>query len=299
MQETVRFGSIDRFAFYTRRALRLWPALFLVLAFCAAVALRSKNPRVGLAAVAVSGLYLMNWNRAFDLFPSIGLSHTWSLATEEQFYLLWPFLLAFFLPRRPLAWTAALVLAVVTLRVAMVADGYSVARTYNGFDTHSDGLLIGSGLAMLNANGRLFYWLVRCAPLGVPAAAVLLAMPPELAFAEAFGLTLTALTSTALIVLAIGSAPVRWALSLSVPRYVGKISYGLYLWHPPLFSLGHHLPNFPGLTFVLVLAAFVISAASYHLVERPCLRLKGKFSRAERMRSAEAELKPLIAVKAG
>ena len=190
MQETVRFGSIDRFAFYTRRALRLWPALFLVLAFCAAVALRSKNPREGLAAVAVSGLYLMNWNRAFDLFPSIGLSHTWSLATEEQFYLLWPFFLAFFLPRRPLAWTAALVLAVVTLRVAMVADGYSVARTYNGFDTHSDGLLIGSGLAMLNANGRLFYWLVRCAPLGVPAAAVLLAMPPESAFAEAFGLHL-------------------------------------------------------------------------------------------------------------
>ena len=94
MQETVRFGSIDRFAFYTRRALRLWPALFLVLAFCAAVALRSKNPRVGLAAVAVSGLYLMNWNRAFDLFPSIGLSHTWSLATEEQFiscgHFFWP-----------------------------------------------------------------------------------------------------------------------------------------------------------------------------------------------------------------
>ena len=190
MQEAARFGSIDRSGFYTRRALRLWPALFLLLMFCTVVAFGSKNRSEGLTAVAVSGLYLMNWNRAFGLFPSIGLSHTWSLATEEQFYLLWPFLLAFFLPRRPLAWTSALILAVVTLRVAMVAAGYPEARTYNGFDTHSDGLLIGSGLAMLSANGRLFFWLVRCAPLGVPTAAVLLTMRPEWAFAEAFGLTL-------------------------------------------------------------------------------------------------------------
>ena len=282
MQETARFGSIDRLAFYARRALRLWPAFLLVLAFCAVLAIGSKNPDQGLTAVAISGLYLMNWNRAFKLYSDVGLGHTWSLAMEEQFYLVWPFILALILPRRPLLSVGALILAVICLRLGMVAAGVGPERTYNGFDTHSDGLLIGAALAMLNTNGWMLRWLIRTAPFAVPAALALYALPVEMTFTQAIGTTLTAVVSAGLIVLSLTSAPSRWALSLAPLQYTGKISYGWYLWHIPVLTLGlHRLPHFPAIGFALVTAAFAIAALSYHFVERPLLRLKGRFAPAK------------------
>lgn len=280
MQETDRFGSIKRLAFYARRALRLWPAFALVLLFCTAIALGSKNPKNGLESVAMSGLYVMNWNRAYAWFPDVGLGHTWSLAMEEQFYLVWPFLLTIFLPRRPLAWTLGLIAAVLALRVAMLSAGASTERIMNGFDTHSDGLLIGAALAIVNIrHPKAVPWLAKGALVIAPIAIILLAVPVETKYVDSFGLTIVAIVSASLVVLGMTSRIAGGILSLGFLRYTGKISYGWYLWHMPVLSLGvHHLKGGLPLVSALAVASYSIAALSYHFVERPILRLKARFS---------------------
>ena len=126
------------------------------------------------------------------------------------------------------------ILAVWTLRIVMFTHGYSSARIYDGFDTHSDGLLIGSGLAMLNAGGIVYRAVARWAFLAIPAAALLMTVQPESSFVPPIGLALTAIVSAGLIVLAMSSAPAQWFLSLGALRYGENL-----LW---LVSLAHAAP---------------------------------------------------------
>jgi peptidoglycan/LPS O-acetylase OafA/YrhL len=280
MQETAKNGSIDLPAFYTRRALRLWPAFLLVLAATALSAPWSLNPRNDLRAMAIAATYLMNWNSAFELWPEAALGHTWSLAIEEQFYLVWPILLALILPRRPLAWTLALIAAVSALRVAMILGGASSSRIYNGFDTHSDGLLIGAALAMLSTKRpQIVRRLSKAAPFIAPAAIFLVAAPGGMKFAQSIGLTITAVVAASLLIFGMTSGIAGRILSLSPLRYTGKISYGWYLWHFPVLEVGtHHLKGVPFLALGLGLASYAIAALSYRFVEKPALGLKARFS---------------------
>jgi peptidoglycan/LPS O-acetylase OafA/YrhL len=280
MQETAKNGAIDLRAFYARRAIRLWPAFLLVLAATASSAYWSQNPRDTLRAVAISATYLMNWNSAFEFRPEATLGHTWSLAMEEQFYLVWPFLLAFVLPRRPLACTFGLIVAVLALRVAVVLGGGSVSRIYNGFDTHSDGLLIGAALAMTSAkHPQVIRRLSEVAPFIAPAAIFLLVVPGQTKFAQSIDLTFTAIVAASLLVLGMTSRIATRILSLGPLRYTGKISYGWYLWHFPVLQIGaHHLKGGPFLALGLGLASYAIAALSYQFVEKPALRLKARFA---------------------
>ena len=98
--ELVMNGEIQFLQFYIRRALRLGPALVCLLAFVVLLVLIFRDLNL-LRAAALSLIYMMNWNRAFDWFPPTLLGHTWSLSMEEQFYLLWPGLFSFVYNRRP------------------------------------------------------------------------------------------------------------------------------------------------------------------------------------------------------
>ncbi len=148
-QEIEASGSIDLGSFYLRRALRLVPALTVMLLASLAVAvLLPSRTLEDVRAIGLAGTYLMNWNRAFALFPQAWLGHTWSLAMEEQFYLLWPAILLLIRARRPVTLISALVVLVTVWRLVLVLSGAPAERTYNGFDTHADGLLIGSALAL-------------------------------------------------------------------------------------------------------------------------------------------------------
>jgi peptidoglycan/LPS O-acetylase OafA/YrhL len=153
LQEWSKRETINLRNFYARRALRLLPGL-AVLLFCLAV--YSYNmPYFPAAAVEIrreivfTFFYVTNWALAFGAMPALGLlGHAWTLAIEEQFYLLWPMLLLSMLragfSRRAVAWaTAAGILASALLRLWMWERGATADRLFFGFDTRCDTLLFG------------------------------------------------------------------------------------------------------------------------------------------------------------
>jgi peptidoglycan/LPS O-acetylase OafA/YrhL len=95
---------------------------------------------------ALSSLYAMNWVRAFDLAPTKLLGHTWSLAIEEQFYLMWPVALLSLVSKRidPTKAIFALILIVISWRLMLWRGGATEFRLYCGFDTRADVLLMGA-----------------------------------------------------------------------------------------------------------------------------------------------------------
>jgi peptidoglycan/LPS O-acetylase OafA/YrhL len=275
-------GTIDFRKFYIRRFLRLTPAFwFLLIVIALPTALFSKAGRAGsLQAVLISASYMMNWNRAFDVFPQGLLGHTWSLAMEEQFYIIWPFLFIFIYRRRPVHWTAVIIFAITLWRVYLVCAGADPERTYNGFDTHGDALLIGCMLALLpigaraGARARAF--------LAIPVAGAILMLAGvahRTFFTQTLGLTLASLLSAWLIVGAMQPSWLRRALSVRPLVYTGRISYGWYLWHLPIILFGQKVPLLRSEwgNAVLAIAAYPVAALSYKFVEQRFLRLKSQF----------------------
>ncbi|GGF65260.1 hypothetical protein GCM10007301_26290 [Azorhizobium oxalatiphilum] len=281
--EMTATGRIAFGRFYARRALRLLPAFALLLAFMlvrAAMAPSFAHATPILQSTGIAATYLMNWNRAFNWLPQDLLGHTWSLSMEEQFYLLWPVCFLFLRGRRPLAWLCGVVVLVVAWRSYLALTGADAERTYNGFDTHADALAIGCIFALVPLGARLRRLLAVTAPLALLALAALLLLMPHRALAtQTLGLTAAALASAWLVVAAREEGWLKRLLSLRPVAYTGRISYGWYLWHYPFLVLGIWAD--PDIStahrLALVFAAYPVAMASYHFVERPCLRLRGYF----------------------
>jgi peptidoglycan/LPS O-acetylase OafA/YrhL len=274
--------------FYIRRAARLLPALFVLVAVFSAYGLlvqKTDAPSVhhmlttDLAVVA----YVGNWVRAFhgeDALPWFG--HTWSLSIEEQFYLLWPLCMIAALRWRGLrgVLVAAVAGSVASLVIRMVLwDGAaSFDRIYNGTDTNADQLLIGCALA---ASLALWPDLVRrvCRIAWAPGVLTLMLMAGTAAWSSfwrlTIGYTLVGLASAAVIgfVWCEPRTIVARFLSTRVLAGTGLISYGLYLWHfPILLAVEGHVHSLFLRTVVVTVATFVIAYASWRLVERPVMR---------------------------
>jgi peptidoglycan/LPS O-acetylase OafA/YrhL len=276
-------GRIDLRQFYIRRALRLMPALVLVVGSLLVVAALGDHFRQHMIASLTALTYLMNWSRAFHIGPTDLLEHTWSLSIEEQFYLLWPLtLIAIYrwFGLKGATWcTGLLALLSVLLRVYLLHSGATEDRIYHGFDTRADGLLIGCVLALAR-------------PFNLSAWAGRLWLVPVLSVSWVFffipWLTLQTLASTiialacAWLILPLwsGTSPrLAMALEYSPVRYIGRISYGLYLWHWPILWILwelHFASN--GLGTAALAGAITLSAAatSFHFVELPILRLKDR-----------------------
>lgn len=284
--EVRRTGRIRYARFYMKRALRLMPAFLCLLLAAFAAALLSNDRRGNLESVAVAAAYLMNWNAAFGWVPQGFLSHTWSLAAEEQFYLLWPALLVVMTHRRPLVWiTAGLVLCIVW-RTALIAEGASLERVYHGFDTHADPLLIGGALGLATLGEATRRWASRWA--AVPAAATLLlvfGLKATSASAQSIGTLVTAVASAWLIIAAMEPGWLRSAMSLRPLTFTGRMSYGWYLWHPFLIFMldGHGVP-----TTVTVPLSYLIAVGSFYGVERRFLKLKARWGDVPDLALADA-----------
>ncbi len=296
-------STLDLGAFYWRRAKRLLPASWLMTAaaIVAAWALAPDAlPRLKGDTLA-SLAYVTNWELlAFktSYFEAIGrqplLMHLWSLAIEEQFYILWAPLLLFGLrrmSRRRLAACAALFAAALVGWTALLATrgGYLVGVTPTrldfGTDTHSYPLLIGAGLGLVwrpdRQTAAAKAWVSDGVfTLGLAALGVTLFLfgrfGEETPRLYPWGFLLSALTSAALVAAATyrGALFGRW-LDQQPLRWIGERSYGIYLWHWPIFMLTRPqdlgLGAAPVLALRLVLTV-ALAALSYALVETPIRR---------------------------
>jgi len=281
-------GSFSTIEFYRRRVSRLFPALLTVLASCALAGWLMLMPdeleRLGkhLAASAVFSSNFVFWQESgyFDhAAEGKPLLHLWSLAVEEQFYILWPLLLGL-LWKRKCVITGAMLLIVVSL-------GWSHYLTGRDFDAAFYSPL--SRLWELSAGGLLAACrMARSAEIG-PRASHVLSLAGLLLLVLAFamldrshgfpGLAALLPVGGAVLLLLAGPAAVvnRHLLSLRPLVWIGLISYPLYLWHWPLLSflrvVAGDAPS-AGLRLLALLAALLLAIATYQWVERPLRRAR-------------------------
>ncbi len=302
VEEWERHGTIRLGHFYLRRVLRLFPALALMLAAVTAYAV-ALDPNRGerrdiLHAVVATLTYSANWVDALRLLPhGLGaLGIAWSLAIEEQFYLVWPLALLLVVRASRRTWPVlALALTaaggVTAVRAWRYLGGAPWWRIYFGSDTRADSLLVGCALGVVAAGGLVptAGWGRRAiqvaAALATPALAWLLLATPKMDDLRELHLVAysgAAASAAAIIALLLAGPPalVRRALGCRPLVWVGRLSYGLYLWHEPIFVFFHpRAVPAAALPYAQVTATVGVVLASYYLVERPCLRLKSRLGR--------------------
>lgn len=298
VRERATSGRISLPRFWARRARRLLPALLLVVVACsAAAAFVGGDVLVGLGSqVLGAATFSSNWlfiaegASYFDASTPELFRNLWSLAVEEQFYLLWPLamLLLLLIPNRLVRGGIAAAVAVASaIAMAVLADGDGT-RVYYGTDTHSFGLALGAALAFVaesrflgaDAPARASRVLLPLAGfVAVPAiVALAVLLPEDAALTTRGGLALVAvLTGVAIIGATERGSWLGIVLDVPPMRWIGERSYGLYLWHWPVLVL--LVAAVPGGTAWWVipsvaLAVTVVAAAlSYRFVELPVRRL--------------------------
>lgn len=297
IKEWDRHGFIGLGHFYMRRALRLLPAVVLLLAVFLGVSwFVAEDFRKSALDAAIVLFYGANWARAMGR-PMFALGHTWSLSIEEQFYLLWPLIFIVVMKvglyRRVLAWgVLAAAVALAWVRIVLQRHGAPTERLYNGLDTHADPLLVGCSLAFfVSACGM--DRLARSKWIGLAGYAGLAGLLVA-AFTTRFdsrgmflgGYLLIAIAAAALIAELLARPQSALGTALQWPALVklGRISYGVYLWHFPIYKVlmawhdryQWHV-RWPLYLFGGGTLAIVIAMLSYHFIEVPFLRLKKKF----------------------
>lgn len=273
-------GQVRWAAFYWRRALRLLPALFVV---CAFVAVAGHADRTVPALAYYANFVAMNPGEMGVM------THSWSLAVEEHFYLLWPLVIAA-VPKQRRRQVVGLLLAVaVAWRVRVMLTPASFERIYVGTDTNAVALLAGCWLAVSEARWRVVWmWPV----LLVGTAAVF-----EYETRSFLWFAFPAIVVSVMAVQYARSGPAWLAVSPLV--WLGRVSYGIYLWHYVLLRVGWFDPwQALGWTAVAV-------TASWFLVELPVMRWgrgKEKRIRGRSLRGTRGQLEgsfPSLASRQG
>jgi peptidoglycan/LPS O-acetylase OafA/YrhL len=297
LTERDRSGSIGLGHFWSRRARRILPAALLALTGIAIFGLTIADAHQA-ARLPVDGLSALtevaNWRFVFGdqsyaaLFSAPSpVQHFWSLAIEEQFYLVFPLIVVATLTRtkgdrKGLAIVVALLgLASAVLAAALFHPGEDPARVYYGTDTRAVELLMGALLAIgLTGRHRLerSRTQLAVASLGAVALLVLVAGWVVVDQSDGFlyrgGLTLHALLVVTVIAAALVPGPVRAALAIPPLRALGLISYGAYLYHWPIFLwLSAARTGLDGAAlFGLRLAVtLTVATLSWYYLEQPIL----------------------------
>lgn len=300
VEERERSGTIRLGLFYIRRALRLIPGLMVLLAVLGLWSLTL--PLRGMAVevwreMLFTFFYVANWALAFDAMQAMGmLGHAWTLAMEEQFYLLWPPVVFAVMrrgipPRSFALLVAAAIAAVAVHRALMWSSGATMQRMFFGFDTRCDALLAGCLAALtvrlpgrLSTPARRRAW--RAAGLAGTAVLSLLMVFAVREHDAMFlgGYTVVALSAGLMLIHLVDhpASPLARAFAVRPLTHVGHISYGLYLWHWPVFLTFAVMAAGWGqlrLNLARFAVTFVLAQLSSTLVEQPCLKLKKRWER--------------------
>jgi len=300
-QEWDRANTISLRNFYARRALRLLPALCFWLACVVVfVTIFLKGPIVTAIWNNIIPVlfYHMNWAIAYGDIPPF-VHHAWSLSVEEQFYILWPLTLSILLRLR-IKWSRIIglvaggIVASALWRLMLLASAAPVMRMYVGLDTRADALLVGClvGLIasrdLLPVSPRVWKWINLA---GYASIVFLVALIFKTSIPSRYlyygGFTLVAIGVGMIIVMVLGSPPKRLLQILELPWlvWVGRVSYGLYLWHRTIYQgfgpSRAFLPEWIGLA-IATLIIFAAATFSFYLIEQPFLRLKDRFSSSAR-----------------
>jgi peptidoglycan/LPS O-acetylase OafA/YrhL len=286
-REFVATGSISIRSFYARRALRIFPAYYVFILFSLAVDTALGN-RWSRGLIAVAFTYLVNYYNAFLGHPTTSIAHAWSLAVEEQFYLLWP-LACLSLLRHSRETAARGVFIVIVATVVWRSALYLLLHApssyvYNAFDTRCDSLAIGCFLA-LSLESRWFHLALQRLQSSALLPLVTLALIwlshhfGTSAYHYSIGMTIDAVLLAVFMVQMLGlSTRSLWSwLDHPLARWLGRISYPSYLYHEWGLSVGRRLlPHAPHLlTFAAGYAATLCFAwGSYRIIEQPFLAIK-------------------------
>lgn len=294
-------------SFYARRILRIFPLYY------AALAVMFVLPRlVGIDVLDHTNshwpwywLYVSNVLTATDGWNSRFVAHFWSLAIEEQFYLVWP-LLVFLLPRRwLLGLCGGMIVVAAVMRGLLYDAGAGTTANFTFTLTRADALAMGAGVALLMRSPRGPAYLRRLAPwvcgFALPAAVIALWSSGGVAWdmwgppGQVGGYTIIALASAAVVAWSVtspGQAPLNRFFGSRSLGFLGKYSYAMYVIHMPVDTalrfLDLHVLRIGG-TLGIVTPALVVTSilagaitvglalVSWHLVESPFLRLKRHF----------------------
>jgi peptidoglycan/LPS O-acetylase OafA/YrhL len=299
LTELERTGRLSFRSFYIRRGLRLLPVYFATVAVALAGYFLIVAVGGTLRGAAFSFFYIANWAAAFDL--GLGtLAHTWSLSVEEQFYFLWPVLLVLLFRRSRgggkrllistgVAWGA---MWAVTL-VSVFAFRIPFDLLNNGTPFRATELLAGCLLAVAVRHGYLAPLVRRRMLSSLLGIIAMLGLVTLIVFGrsesnpELVAIWIATSGCTALLIASVqGGRPtvVGRVLSWKPLVAIGIVSYGVYLWHfPVMVSIDklYGLESFPAAVAALVITAILVTA-SYFLLEKPFLRLKGRFEKGLR-----------------
>lgn len=271
-------GTFSFLNFYARRARRIFPALILMLTavlifgwfLLLAAEYKEVGKHVASGAFFVSNLVLLTEAGYFDVSAMFKpLLHLWSLGVEEQFYLVWPcLLLAAAFSRVKLLWGAIAVAAASFLYSAVITPQNLHSAFYLPHSRFWE-LAVGATLALLPTLPMKHWASVSAAGLVLIAAGIILTR--EDAFFPAPMAALTVVGS-ALIIFGGLNAASKPLLANPVAKWIGLISYPLYLWHWPLLSFPSIILSGVPPTWMrvaAVIASVILAAATYYLVERP------------------------------
>ena len=302
LKEEQQAGSISLTGFYMRRCLRIWPVYFCYIGVVFLVSHHSASiPWSTFVSALTFTTHLWGQWQSANCWP---LAHTWSLAIEEQFYLLWPTLLLLLARRPRFRWGVvwSVIGGALVIR-PLIYKFVSHEAAGDLFITQGDCIMIGclAALAVQFHPGSVTAFVQRRTYLGrICAAALILlscfALPPRVSII--ISPTVESFCAAYLIVsLALVPRGLDYAfLNFSVIKWIGRLSYSLYMWQQLFLVPAAIATDVPVLNSWVIrfpqnlILAFCTAVASYYLVEKPFLSLKDRFAWIGRKKPLLAEM---------
>jgi peptidoglycan/LPS O-acetylase OafA/YrhL len=289
LREKDLMGHLNVPAFYLRRLLRIWPVYYLVVLVAAFVPFFNPNGAFSARYVVPFLFFMGNWSFVVFGWPWTVALPLWSVSVEEQFYLLWPPVVARLSRRQIIIASVALVVVANVARIYAMAMHQSTDHIWGSTFAHLDSIAAGILIAVwlrghaapLGLAGRIGLIAFALVCFAVRGHFVLILPDEQLTlWGTLIGYPAVVLASASVLVAFIG-------LPLRSPtlQYLGKISYGLYAYHfVCLFLVDKFLPGTPGVAHAMTraVAAFgltvAVAALSYVALEKPFLNLKRRFT---------------------